>query len=60
MIIIEVKDMITISSLWGYLNKNNIEYTIHTYFYKGITVYKIYTDSKEHINSINKIIGDEN
>lgn len=56
MIIMEVKDILTNSILCGYLNKNNIEYTFHTYFYKDSTVYKIYTDSKEHIKNINKIM----
>ena len=57
MIIMEAKDPLTNNILWTYLNKNNIEYTFHTYFYKDSTVYKIYTDSKEHIKKINKIMG---
>ena len=60
MIIREVKDIFTNNSLWGYLNKNNIEYTFHTYFYKDCTVYKIYTDSEEHIKNIHTITGGEN
>ena len=57
MIIIEIKDIIKNHTLWEYLNKNNIPYTFHTYFYKDCTVYKIDTDNEEHIKTIDKIMG---
>ena len=60
MIIREVKDILTNNTLWNYLNKNNIEYSFHTYFYKVCTVYKILTDNEEHLKNIDKITGGEN
>ena len=56
MIIREVKDIITNHTLWEYLNKNNIEYTFHTYYNTTLTVYKIYTDSEDHLKNIDKIM----
>ncbi len=57
MIIREVKDIITNHTLWEYLNKNNIQYNFHTYFYKDSTVYKIFSDNEEHLKNIDKITG---
>lgn len=59
MIIREVKDIIKNHTLWEYLNKNNIEYRFHTYFSTQHTVYKIYTDSEEHLKNIDTITGVE-
>ena len=58
-VIKEAKDIPTNNALFEYLNKNNIEYTFHTYFYKDCTVYKIDTGNEEHIKTIDKIIGVE-
>ena len=35
---------------------NNIEYTFHTYYNTTLTVYKIYTDSEDHLKNIDKIM----
>ena len=59
MIIRETNDNQINTRLWNYLNSNNIEYTAHTY-YKGNTVYKIITDSEEHLKNIDKITEGEN
>ena len=59
MIIRETNDIQINTGLWNYLNSNNIEYTAHT-FYKGNTVYKIFTDNEEHLKNIDKITGGEN
>ena len=59
MVIRETNDIQINTSLWNYLNSNNIEYTAHT-FYKGNTVYKIFTDSEDHIKNIDKITGGKN
>ena len=56
MIIRETNDIQINTSLWNYLNSNNIEYTAHTFF-KGNTVYKIYTDSEDHLKNIDTITG---
>ena len=56
MIIRQTRDFPTNNNLWGYLNKNNIEYTFHTYYNTTLTVYKIYTDSEDHLKTIDKII----
>ena len=48
-VIREVKNIPINNALFEYLNKNNIKYTFHTYFYKVCTVYKIYSDSEEHL-----------
>ena len=55
-VIKEAKDIPTNNALFEYLNKNNIEYTFHTYFYKVCTVYKIYSDNKEHLKNIDAIL----
>ena len=55
-VIKEAKDILTNNVLFEYLNKNNIEYTFHTYFYKVCTVYKIYSDNKEHLKNIDAIL----
>ena len=55
-VIREAKDIPTNNALFEYLNKNNIGYTFHTYFYKVCTVYKIYLDSEEHLKNINVIL----
>ena len=55
-VIKEAKDILTNNALFEYLNKNNIEYTFHTYFYKVRTVYKIYLDSEEHLKNIDAIL----
>ena len=55
-VIKEAKDILTNNALFEYLNKNNIEYTFHTYFYKVCTVYKIYSDNKEHLKNIDAIL----
>ena len=60
MIIRQTRDIPTNNNLWEYLNKNNIEYTSHTYYNTTLTVYKIYTDSEEHLKIIDKITGGEN
>ena len=57
MIIREVKNIVTNNNLYEYLNKNNVQYTFHTYFYKQCTVYKIHTDSKKHIKKIDEIMN---
>ena len=56
MIIREARDIPTNNALFEYLNKNNIEYTFHTYFYKVCTVYKICSDSEEHLKNIDVIL----
>ena len=56
MIIREARDIPTNNALFEYLNKNNIEYTFHTYFYKVCTVYKICSDSEEHLKNIDAIL----
>ena len=59
MIIRQTRDIPTNNTLWGYLNKNNIEYSFYTYYTTQLTVYKIFTDNEEHIKTIDKIIGGE-
>ena len=58
MIIRQTRDNPTNNSLWEYLNKNNIEYTGHTYYSTQLTVYKIFTDNVEHLKNIDKITGE--
>ena len=55
-VIKEAKDIPTNNALFEYLNKNNIEYTFHTYFYKVCTVYKICSDNEEHLKNIDVIL----
>lgn len=57
MIIRQTRDIHSNNTLWEYLNKNNIEYSCHTYYSTQLTVYKIYTDSEEHLKIIDKITG---
>ena len=57
MIIRQTRDIPTNNNLWEYLNKNNIEYTFHTYFYKDSTLYKIFTDNEDHLKTIDAITG---
>lgn len=58
MIIRETNDIQINTGVWNYLNSNNIEYKVHT-FYNGNTLYKIYTDSEEHLKNIDSIIFNE-
>lgn len=60
MIIRQTRDIPTDNNLWEYLNKNNIEYTFHTYYNTTLTVYKIYTDSEDHLKNIDKILEEKN
>ena len=60
MIIRQTRDISTNNSLWDYLTKENIEYTSHTYYKTVLTVYKIYTDSEEHLKKIDRILGGKN
>ena len=60
MIIRQTRDIHSNNTLWEYLNKNNIEYSSHTYYSTQLTVYKIFTDSEEHLKIIDKITGGEN
>ena len=60
MVIRETRDIPTNNTLWEYLNKNNIEYTFHTYYQPQLTVYKIYTEDKDQLKNIGKIIGGKN
>jgi len=55
MIIKVARNILTNNILCEYLNKNNIEYSCHTYNSTQLTVYKIYTDVEEHLKTIDKI-----
>lgn len=57
MIIRQTRDIPTNNRLWGYLTKENIEYTSHTYYNTVLTVYKIYTDNENQLKKIDEILG---
>ena len=57
MIIRQTRDIHSNNTLGEYLNKNNIEYSSHTYNSTQLTIYKIFTDSEEHLKNIDKITG---
>ena len=58
MIIRQTRDIHSNNTLGEYLNKNNIEYSSHTYNSTQLTIYKIFTDSEEHLKIIDKITGE--
>ena len=60
MVIRETRDIPTNNTLCEYLNKNNIYYSYHTYYNILVTVYKIFTDSEDHLKIIDKITGGKN
>ena len=55
-VIKEAKDIPTNNALFEYLTRNDVDYTSHTYYNPVITVYKICSDSEEHLKNIDAIL----